>query len=276
MEKSRVQNKPKNKRFNFQAGFFSFFICFFGFFPAPAQAQTTGLPWQENRSQHFIVYYREAPPEFVEELIHRAEFFYNSIVDEIGFRRFDFWSWDNRARIYLYRNAAEFQKATQNSSWARAVVFVNDRTIKTYVGQSGFFDSILPHELTHIIFREFIGRNTSLPLWIEEGVASSQEKSYLNLRLDTARELVRQNKYLGLSRLSAMARPEKDADSEVFYSESASLFIFLIRQKGKEDFLDFSRLLRDGTDWEKALLKAFGFTSLQDLEDGWRDFMLRQ
>ncbi|MDP2043780.1 MAG: hypothetical protein Q8K15_01270, partial [Candidatus Omnitrophota bacterium] len=113
--------------------------------------------WQTKKSQHFIIYYQEAPEDFVDELITRAEDYYNGIVDDLGFRRMDFWSWDNRAKIYLYKNADDFHNDTQYSEWAGAVVSVENRMIKTFVGQQGFFDSILPHEMTHIIFREFIG-----------------------------------------------------------------------------------------------------------------------
>ena len=280
MKKSKTQNKPKpkpkNKIFNFKTFLFSFIICLSGLFSVFAQAEITNSPWQVNKSQHFIIYYQQVQPELVEELINKAESYYNSIIDEIGYYRFDFWSWDNRAKIYLYKDAGEFQKATQHSLWAGAVVSVNDKVIKTYVGQGSFFDSILPHEMTHIIFREFIGKNTLLPLWIDEGVASSQERSNLNLLLQIAKELIKQNKYLELNTLSGLSGPDKNITPVVFYSEAASLIIFLIREKGKENFLNFSRLLRDGTNWQKALLKAFNFSSFQDLEAGWKDFVLRQ
>ena len=36
--------------------------------------------------------------------------------------------------------------------------------------------SLLPHELGHIIFREFIGLESNCPSWLDEGVAMYQEK----------------------------------------------------------------------------------------------------
>ncbi|MFA5345015.1 MAG: hypothetical protein WC315_01925 [Candidatus Omnitrophota bacterium] len=270
------QTENQRKPVTFINSIFPLVIFIFGFFPVIAQADITKSSWQTNKSQHFIIYHQGVQPALVDDLISKAEFYYNSIVDDLGYRRFDFWSWENRAKIYLYRDAGEFQRETQNSSWAGAVVSVNSRVIKTYVGQSGFFDSILPHEMTHIIFREFIGKNIQLPLWIDEGVASSQEQSNLNLRLQKAKELIKQNKYVELNALSGVVKPDDNMEPGVFYSEAASVIVFLLREKGKEDFLRFSRMLRDGTDWKKALLKSFNFINFQDFEAEWKNFVLQQ
>ncbi|MFH0855649.1 MAG: hypothetical protein V1869_03980 [Candidatus Omnitrophota bacterium] len=276
MKGSQALNKPKDKIPDSKIRVFVFTLCILGFLPVIAQAEIADSSWQVNKSQHFIIYYRGAQPSLVNDLASKAEAYYNGILEELGYRRFVFWNWDNRAKIYLYDDAQAFQRDTGHSLWAGAIVSVNGRRIKTYIGQSGFLDSILPHEMTHIIFREFIGLNTPLPLWIDEGVASSQEKSYLNSRLQIARQLIAQNKYYDIGALSGLSRPDEDIAPDVFYSEAASLIVFLIRQKGRDSFLDFSRLLRDGADWRKALLRAFNFSSFQELEAEWKDFMLKQ
>jgi len=246
------------------------------FFYAPALAQVDASYWKTDKSQHFIVYSQGAPDGAVDELIDRAEKYYNGIVEELGFRRFDFWSWDNRARIYLYKDAADFHRDTGRSEWSGGVVYVHNRTIQTYIGQAGFFDSLLPHEMTHIIFREFIGKNIRLPLWIDEGVACSQEKSNLQARLQAARESVVNGTYIKLDRLSGINQVDDKATARLFYSEAASLIVFLIREKGKERFLEFSRALRDGTDWQRALLKVYRFANLEAMEEEWKVFMLQQ
>jgi hypothetical protein len=241
-------------------------------FLAPAFAEVSSSLWQAKKSQHFIIYYQEAPEDFVDELITRAEDYYNGIVDNLGFRRMDFWSWDNRAKIYLYNNADDFHNHTQRSEWAGAVVSVNNRTIKTFVGQQGFFDSILVHEMTHIIFREFIGAKVSLPLWIDEGVAGSQEQSNLRTRLQIAKGLVAKEQYIKLDKFSEIYNLD-NITPYVFYSQAASLIVFLIKEQGREGFLDFSRALRDGKDWEKAILSVYNFSSLDEMEKEWKDFI---
>jgi hypothetical protein len=49
----------------------------------------------------------------------------------------------------------------------------------------------------------------------------------------------------------------------------------LIRQYGKESFLDFSRKIRDGVHWQKALLSAFRFNDFNEMEEAWKAFMLK-
>jgi hypothetical protein len=257
---------------------FLFLVILFSFSLTSFGVEVDTSFWQTNKSQHFVIYYQEAPTGFVDELIYKSENYYNSIVDALGYRRLDFWSWDNRAKIYLYKNAGDFHVDTQRSVWTGAVVSVRSRVMKTFVGQVHFFDSLLPHEMTHIIFREFIGANTQLPLWIDEGVASSQEISNLYARMQIAKDLVARNQYIKLDNLSEVSDLEENTVSpDIFYPEAASLIVFLIREKGRDRFLDFSRALRDGgdgADWKSALLKIYNFSSLEDMEKAWKEFIL--
>lgn len=251
----------------------SLFIILF-FMPAFTCAQVSTSLWQTKKSQHFIIYYQEAADDFVNELDVSAEDYYNSIVDELGFRRMDFWSWDDRAKIYLFNNSTDYLNETRGLAWSGAQVSVKLRTIKTFIGQETFFDSILPHELTHIIFREFIGPKTELPLWLDEGIACSQEKSSLAWRMEAAKALVKQEAYLKFDKLFEVYNSTLIVPN-VFYSESASVIVFLLKKYGQELFLDFSRKLRDGRQWKDALLSTYHFSNFEEMESAWKEFMLK-
>ena len=238
-------------------------------------AEVDSSLWQTEKSQHFIIYFQEDTGGFVKELINQAENYYNSIVDELGFRRFDFWSWDNRAKIYLYKSNSDYIKDTQRAAWSGAMVSIKTRTIKTYIGQNNFFDSILPHEMTHIIFREFIGERGDLPLWLDEGIACSQEKSSLANRMGTAKSIINQNNYLKFDSLFEI----RDATlivPNMFYAESASIIIFLMEEYGNERFLDFCRKLRDAEPWRQALLGTYHFSNFEEMERDWKNYILKE
>jgi hypothetical protein len=247
-------------------------ILFFFVHSLGAQA-SEGL-WNTEKTQHFIIYYQSAQASFIRDLAYAAERYYNSIIDELGFRRMDFWSWDNRAKIYIYNGFEDYKKEADRKDWSGAVVFVDTRTIKSFLGQFDFFDSILPHEMTHIIFREFVGREAILPLCIDEGVASSQEKGHLHERLSLIKKLILQGKYMHFDKLFNIYQA-KGISPQEFYAQSASLVVFLIKQYGRERFVDFSRKLRDGMLWDKALLSVYKFKSFADMENEWKDFILR-
>jgi len=232
--------------------------------------------WQDKKSQHFIIYYQGASAEYVDNLINSAEKYYNDIVDELGYRRFDFWTWDNRAKIYLYDNSEEYLHDTGRVAWSGAMVDIKKRTIKTFINQENFIQSILPHEMAHIIFREFIGLSIRLPLWIDEGVACSQEKVYLSERLQFAKHLVKSNMHILIKRLSVISDYNLVVP-KVFYSEAASLVIFLLEGFGKEKFLDFSRRLRDDkTGWLETLLDTYRFSDIEDFEAQWQAYIKKE
>lgn len=244
-------------------------------FSSVLYAEVDSSLWQTEKSQHFIIYYQQDSDGFVKELINRAENYYNSIVDELGFRRFEFWSWDNRAKIYLYKDNSTYIQDTHRAAWSGASVTIKTRTIQTYIGQNNFFDSILPHEMTHIIFREFVGSKINLPLWLDEGIACSQEKSSLANRMGIAQNIINQNNYLKFNNLFEI----KDAALIVpytFYAESSSIIIFLIEGYGNEKFLDFCRKLRDMEPWKEALLNTYHFLNSQEMEEAWKNFILKR
>ncbi|MDD5504843.1 MAG: hypothetical protein PHV77_06025 [Candidatus Omnitrophica bacterium] len=241
----------------------------------PVSADVSSVLWNTTKTQHFIIYYQEASHDFISNLSAASERYYNSIVDELGFRRMDFWSWDNRARIYMYPDSYSFQKESNRQAWAGAVVFVHNRTIKSYVGQPEFFDSILPHEMTHIIFREFIGMDKVLPLCVDEGVACSQEKSHLDGRLRYARDMAAQGRSQPFGSFFRIYNPES-IEPSAFYAQSASIIVFLIKNYGKERFLNFSRKLRDGNDCVLALTSVYKFASLEDMESSWKKYVLNK
>ncbi len=109
--------------------------------------------WQISKSTHFIVYYRKAPKDFIMQVIEKSEDYYNKITDDLGFRRYNFWLWDNRAKIYVYDNAQDYQVGSSQPAWSSGSVAAKVKIIQTFPGAKEFFATILPHELGHIIFR---------------------------------------------------------------------------------------------------------------------------
>lgn len=254
---------------------FASVFLIFALLVTAAFAEVTSSFWQTKKSQHFIIYYQGARDNFVDDLMSAAENYYNGIVDELGFRRMDFWSWENRAKIYLYNDSADYLKDTHSTSWSGAQVSIKKRTINTFIGQQNFLDSILPHEMTHMIFREYIGLKKVLPLWIDEGVACSQEKNSLRQRMSASKNLIDQDTYLEFSRLFDVYSATLIVP-DIFYAQSASVVVFLLNKYGKDSFLDFSRKLRDGIQWEKALLDTYHFASVEEMQTAWKDFMMNQ
>jgi hypothetical protein len=232
--------------------------------------------WKTSKGTHFIVYYKNANEDFISELMNKAESYYNRIADGLGFRRFDFWIWDNRAKLYIYDDAQGYHSATGQPSWSLGSVLPKDKIIQTFVGAKEFFDTTLPHEMGHIIFREFVGfDNPAIPIWLDEGVASFQEYSQLSIADSVVREAIKQNKLIKLGGLSGFdLRSFLDQNSvNLFYSEALSIVNFLMKKFGQNNFVFFCQNLRDKRDLTTAIASSFPFKDIHELNDAWYKYL---
>ena len=234
-------------------------------------------PWQIFKSTHFLIYYKNAKEAQLNELAARAEEYYNKITDGLGFNRFNFWTWDNRARIYLFDNQKEYVDETGDPNWSAGRAEVDRKLIQTFITARGFLDNVLPHEMAHIIFREMVGfNNPAIPLWLEEGVASYQEQKIYFAKADLANK-IRQGNFISFDELNKMEGAGLRAQDEVglFYAESFSLVKYLIAEFGKDRFVLFCQNLRDKRDLARSLILTYSFKDLKDFESSWRKYILR-
>jgi len=254
----------------------SFLICCVLVLFATAHARDQ-QNWQELRSTHFIVYYKSASVDFVSQVSSRAEDYYNSIASALGFIRFDFWLWDNRAKIYVYDTPEQYQKESGAPAWSAGQALVKAKTIYTFSGSGEFCDTVLPHELGHIIFREFVGfENYAVPTWLDEGVATFQQ----NLRNPTARPFVKAamaaGKIIPLEKLSRMDPGSFNGNAaaiRLFYDESVTVVDYLISEFGKNKFVSFCQNLRDKRNLELAVSAVYPFNNLKELDAAWQNYL---
>jgi len=232
--------------------------------------------WKEYKRQRFIVYYKNAPFDFVETVEKTSVQYYLEITENLGFRRFKGWNWNERAKIYIYDNAEDYVISGKQAGWTHGVASPRDKVIRTYPMAHGFFDSTLPHELGHIIFREFIGFKARIPSWFEEGVAMHQEKAKRWGAHDTVRKLIEEGTFKPLDELSITSlrrRPSKDLVN-LFYAESASVVNFLISEYGQQRFIRLCRKLKDGKPFSWTLDSVYvRFKNVSDLNNAWVKYL---
>lgn len=106
----------------------------------------------------------------------------------------------------------------------------------------------LPHELTHLLFREFtagLNVEAKIPLWLNEGMAGYEETG--NDYRQAVAAALKSGRLIPLARIVSYADyPEAAEESILFYAESASIVEFLITEFGGTRFLSFSRKLVTG------------------------------
>lgn len=235
--------------------------------------------WQEIKGQNFIIYYRDdALLDFAQTVMDSAEDEFKYVTGNLGITRYQGWGWERRAAIYIYRDEEDYVN-NGGAGWSHGSASVEEKIIRTYPSAHGFFDSLLPHELGHIILREFIGFTVAVPLWFEEGVAMYQEKAK-RLGADKAvKEAIEKGQFIPLSKLTDM-QLYKDADQslvDLFYAESASIVYFLITQLGEQRFYSLCRELKDNTPFTTALSRVYvRIKDLDALNKMWVDHLKGQ
>ncbi|MEW5895139.1 MAG: peptidase MA family metallohydrolase [Candidatus Omnitrophota bacterium] len=232
--------------------------------------------WNEMKSRHFIVYYKNTPRGFAETVLNNAEQCYDAIVDNLGFNSYKGWTFDDRAKIYVYDNKDDYVTSAQQANWSAGTAYYLKRTIRTYPSAAGFFDTLLPHELGHIIFHEFIGHRGNIPLWFDEGVAMYQEKAKRWGANGKVQQALKDGTFIPLSRLAGI-RLQSDSSRdliELFYDESASIIYFLITEYGDFKFLNFCRNLERGDDFLHSLERSYPrFKTLDELNAAWVSYL---
>jgi hypothetical protein len=239
----------------------------------PAGAMQTG--WNKKESSHFIVYYSNAEKGFVKKVIKESEKNYRYIGKNLGLGHNN-WTGENRAKIYIFDDRQKFHSNTSQPEWSDGSSILRFKTIFSFFGAKNFFDTVLPHEITHIIFREYIGfTNRAVPAWFEEGVASYHE------RIDKAkidnffRDPSDKNAPMSISELSKINTPmlRNESNVDLFFAQSISMVNFLFTKFGNNRFPILCRSLKEDMDFNKALKDAYSFSDTQELERAWLKYL---
>jgi len=240
-------------------------------------------PWQERSSKHFRVLYQDEAA-FATAVVERAEDEYAQIVYELGLQHVVkrdqvLWLWDNRCRIYLYPNRQAYLDATGAPTWSGGFVRYRERIIYSFIS-AVFLESTLPHELAHILFREFVGfQNARVPRWLDEGVAQYAEVGKRTAGLHLMSQWLAQGTYIPFDHLHRLAvRRTHDGMAQLFYTQAVTMVHFLLEIYGSRRFILFCSNLRDGRTIDRALSFATGgsISSLEAFEAAWYDYVLRR
>lgn len=258
--------------------------------------------WKELKGTHFIVYF-VGQESFARDVLNAGEKYYTRITGELGYARYqDFWTWEKRCKIYVYPDHESFLKSTGGIEWSHGMAEYHTKTIYSYAWHEGFLESLLPHEITHLIFREFIGFKGEAPLWLDEGVAQWEEEARRPQMKSMVNDLYAKNGLLTIKDMMKLdilrlkdqegvhirAALTKDGSPGVvflssdnlvntYYLQSVSMIGFLIEKYGGASFTNFCRELRDGASLQDALRTVYpNITTIEEFEKRWKEYLDQQ
>jgi len=219
---------------------------------APAAAQS-GLAASEN----FVVL--ASNKQLAEQVLQQAEIY----REQIGTR----WLGEphppsiGRATLHIKISPSEDEGTTWIVSGGR------DRHRVWITGtREQVLGGSLAHELTHIVLgTEYPSR---LPIWIEEGIASSYDDTQReSIRRTALKHFATTGRWPSVERLLAAASVSRN--DQVAYTIAASVTQYLLTLGDEKKLIRFALSgKRDG--WDRAVSAHYGLQNIQALQAGWQ------
>ncbi|MFT7537966.1 MAG: hypothetical protein ACI9F2_000106 [Lysobacterales bacterium] len=242
------------------------------------------LEYKIDKSKHFVVEYPVSVGKtWASTVLRTAERNYDKIANRLGFRRYtNYWTWDNRAKIIIHPDKNTFIEKTGQPFWSEGGAryghqFSQGRSIISYKQETEFIDSILPHEVSHLILRDFIGYNRKIPIWFDEGIAQLFEVDKLTKANKAIHVWLKKNKPIPFHQLFRYeVRFETNPlKVDIFYIQSVTIIDFLLKNYGSTKFGELCRDMRDGYYFQEALLRTYKiyFKTVDEFEKKWVSYM---
>lgn len=263
------------------SGLWLVLVCLLSFTSPLAASGGEDGKWPALKGKHFVVQLEPDDSGRVsseslfwgQKVLREAERNYHRISSSLGIQTEDPWLWERRCVISLYRDKASYIEGTGRPRWSSAAAaFYDGPVIQGHRQSDTFLESELAHEIAHLLFRDYVGReNPHVPRWMDEGVALWFETSDRSHDLDgLIREKALKGKLVSVRDLDriykggAVAGWASHESVSLFYAESRSLMKFLLGRFGQARFVNFLKSFREGRTVDESLRKAYG-SSMPDL-----------
>ena len=181
--------------------------------------------------------------------------------------------------VYVYASAADLQSVLflGGEEWqgghANPKLGVVLLAITPGPGQSIEMETLIPHELAHVLLYRSVDEGyESLPVWLNEGIASSAEL-YPNPDYDQALTNASQKNSLMAIADLCDAFPLDASRAFLAYAEAQSFVRFLRDTYGTSGLFSLASAYADGLSCDQGVVRALG-TSLVSLDTRWRESVL--
>jgi hypothetical protein len=189
----------------------------------------------------------------------QAEGFYTNIMTDTNL--FSFMP-SGLYEIVVYADHDEYVRKTGQPAWSGGVTYGN--AICSYNGPQLL--QTVAHEMTHLVFNEFMGRPRRDLLWLNEGLAVYEQAKaasgtrvpadlFFRIHAQMRSQPMSMDEMLGFVPLS-----EKTDDNQkvsLWYAQAESMTQFMLERGGRNGFAQFLPALRDGQSFDAAIGSAY-------------------
>lgn len=239
-----------------------------------AESPNLGLP-QTLKRMHFVIYHNDR--HAANEISWKAEFYYKQIVRHFNIRGFRPWQGKEKCTIYLFEDKKDYIQKAEAPRWSGGLARYNPPRLYIYEENPRLIKQILPHELTHLLFAQFMPRE-KIPLWLNEGMAQYEEERWYSTQMKSyLKEQIKNENYIKPAELFRMKRyPQDKTELVLFYLESASIIEYLKDEQLATAFADFLIAVKQDYSIEEALEHAYQWKfdeGISEFEKKWLKFV---
>jgi len=229
--------------------------------------------WQQQVDGSLRVHWYEGDAAFGDAILDVARRSLSAVNDLLPAQA------DAPLDVYVYASAPDLQSALflGGEEWqgghANPKLGVVLLAITPGPGQSIEMETLVPHELAHVLLYRSVGKGySSLPVWLNEGIASSAEL-YPNPDYDQA--LINASQKNSLMPIVDLcdAFPLDASRAFLAYAEAQSFVRFLRATYGTPSLFQLASAYADGLGCDQGVVRTLG-TSLASLDTRWRETVL--
>jgi tetratricopeptide (TPR) repeat protein len=229
--------------------------------------ENINLP-EKLEKMHFVIYHGNYL--YASKLVFKAENAYKKIMHDLGVVKFPFWD-KFKCVLLLFPEKESYLAATSAPPWSGGIAGYNRFLFATFETAPGLEEKTLPHELAHLALQMFMGSDTPIPLWLNEGLAKYEEEGSRDYLTYTKQNLAK-DKFFPLSELFSMTAYPQD-DVMLFYAQSASVVYYLKEKNIASLFSQFLLKLKEGVEIDRALKDVYQWkfqNGVADLQRRWK------
>jgi len=224
--------------------------------PAEVKFDDTRYAWQSLIEGKITLYWYEGSQSFAQGLMATAHQALDRLAEDTGAYL------EKPVQIYVYANAQDLQGAMiYPREWTGGAAFTRYGIVAIGIPplSLGWGKRAIAHELTHLVIHQMtLNPYNELPTWLDEGLAMHTEGPLEPEYAALLSQAIAQGKLISVRSLSSPFSAYA-VQSALSYAQSYSLVDFLIANYGQDKMLELLNTFREGSDYDAALEKVYGF-----------------
>lgn len=233
-------------------------------FVLSARAET----WSSIESEHFVVMFTESEGA-AQGIQKTAEAFYPKVTTDLGYLV------KRKITIWFFESQKDFKRAANAPIQDWAAGYAYPLHARIVIRDPAYLDNkklnlsrLVKHEITHIIFGLYIGRNLEyVPRWFNEGVAMYEAEEWGYGHYWTMLTGALSNSLIPLYEL-AEDFPQNESQARMAYAQSCSIITYMVEKYGGDSLRECIRLIAEGRGIDEAMAGTIGIDTIW-LERKW-------